>query len=317
MKFRLRAAFCLLAGATLVAGAAQAQFGGLGELAKKVVPSRLSTITSGPQPISTSILDAIYGDPTKDGFTPSGKARPLMSLPRTATGGFVLQIGYFEMSAQSYCLHAGTHGPGGGDGYLYAPVKGSARDAVISILQNSVAHPEIDQHDIQALLWAIVARAKFEDLNSSYKLTASKLLTPKQLASLNRNALSVLTSPQLAQLTGGAPPLLRQVMAAESRMRGLLSVPGTAYADLERAAVLSGAAPRGEGSIDTPATRWSAHPDGYFIRFLPRGYRQTIVQIWVPTKSIAIGKPFDPATHIAVPGNTSRQRLAQSGRLYQ
>ena len=33
--------------------------------------------------------------------------------------------------------------------------------------------------------------------------------------------------------------------------------------------------------------------------------------------SPAVGKEYDPATHIAVPGNTARQRLIQSGRAQQ
>lgn len=49
----------------------------------------------------------------------------------------MLQAGYYVFTDQSYCLHAGTHGPGGGDGYLYAPPKGPAEDAVMSILHNS------------------------------------------------------------------------------------------------------------------------------------------------------------------------------------
>ena len=38
---------------------------------------------------------------------------------------------------------------------------------------------------------------------------------------------------------------------------------------------------------------------------------------WVPQGSPAVGKEYDPAAHIAVPGNTARQRLIQSGRLQQ
>jgi hypothetical protein len=81
--------------------------------------------------------------------------------------------------------------------------------------------------------------------------------------------------------------------------------------------VLSGAAPRGEGSIEIPSGRWSMHPDGYYIRYIPSGYSSTRVEIWVPQGSPAVGKEYDPATHIAVPGNTARQRLIQSGRPQQ
>lgn len=316
MKRQTIARFIALA---LAAGSvsASAQFGGLGGLGNvlKAVPIKApSSLLSGPEPVSTNIRDAVYGDPSKDGWTPPVRAAALTSLQRTPTGGFVLRPGYYEMNAQSYCLHAGTHGPGGGDGYLFAPVKGAARDAVISILQNSVAHPEIDQHQIQLLLWAIVARAKFEDLSTELKAVAARLLTTKQLASLNRNALSVLTNSQLASALGGYPPGIRQVMEAEGRMRSLLATPNMAYSEMERVAVLTGKAPRGEGSIDTPSGRWSRHPDGYWIRFIPSGYQRTLVQIWVASGDPGIGKTYDPGNTIAVPGNTARQRLAQSGR---
>jgi hypothetical protein len=274
----------------------------------------LGSLTEGKLPISTNIKDAIYGDSAKDNFRP-GRAAALSTLPRDPNGGFVLAAGYYQMTVQSYCLHAGTHGPGGGDGYLYASVKGAATEAVIAILQNSLAHLDIAQHDIQMLLWAIVSRAKFEDLNNQLKIVAGRLLTQKQLAALNRNALSVLTSPAMSRAMGGAPPFLRQVFQAEADMRRLVSAPSLAYADMERVAVLAGAAPLGEGSVETPSGRWSLHPDGYWVRYIPSGYSTTLVQIWVAAGSAAVGRVCDLATHIAVPGNTSRQRLAQSARI--
>ena len=308
----------VLGSGALLATAAQAQFGSIGSVVRSlpIKAPAIPDVLNGPAPVSTSIKDAVYGDPAKDGFTPPGAPLALTGLKRTPDGGFVLAAGYYAMTAQSYCLHAGTHGPGGGDAYLFAPVKGSARDAVISILHNSVSHPEIEQHDIQLLLWAIVARAKFEDLDMRLKGVAAKLLTTKQLAGLNRSALGVLTSPQLASVTGGLPGPVRTVVAAESRMRGLLSTPGSSYADIERVAVLGGIAPRGPGSIDLPATRWSLHPDGFWVRYNPSGYTNTRVEVWVPAGSKAVGKAYDPGSSIAVPANTARQRLAQSARIY-
>lgn len=295
--------------------AGQAQFGGLGNLIKKAPAIAAPKFLSGPQPISTNIADAIYADPSHDQFTP-GTAVALTNLARDARGGFVLKPGYYLMLAQSYCLHAGTRGPTAGDGYLFAPVKGTARDAVVSILQNSVAHPEIDQHDIQMLLWAIVAKASFENLDNRLKVVAAQLLTTRQLATLNHNALSVLTSPELARLTGGMPAPLRAVAEAESRLRGMFSSGTSSYADMERIAVLAGAAPRGPGSVDVPATRWSLQPDGYWVRYRPNGYTNTQVEVYVAPGSAAVGKSYDPGQSIATPGDTGRQRLAQSGRVY-
>src|SRR5688500_7901564 len=160
-----------------------AQIGGLGGLGDKL-KKKTPNLLGGKEPITTSLPDAKWGDASKDGFTPREAGRSLMTLQRTPNGGFVLQAGYYSQQVQSYCLKAGTHGPGGGDGYLYAPPKGPAEDAVMTVLRNSVQHPDLEQQDIQALLWAIIARAKFEDLQPQMKTTAAKLLTPRQLASL-------------------------------------------------------------------------------------------------------------------------------------
>lgn len=290
-----------------------AQLGGLGGLGDKL-KSKVPNLLEGKPPITTSLPDAKWGDSSKDGFTPREAERSLMTLQRTPNGGFVLQPGYYSMQTQSYCLKAGTHGPGGGDGYLYAPPKGPAEDAVMTIVRNSVNHPEIHQHDIQVLLWAIIARAKFEDLASEMKATAARLLTPRQLAALNRNALDVVTGPALQGALGQAPAGVRQVLQAEAQLRQMLTTPGATFAEMERIAVLTGAAPLGEGSQEVPSGRWSIHPDGYYVRYIPSGYSSTKVEIWVPQGNPAVGKEYDPATHIAVPGNTARQRLIQSGR---
>jgi hypothetical protein len=314
-SFRAAAA-ALLVVAALGSSAAPAQFGdalrgAAGKLAKK---TPVGNLLAGKPPITTSLEDAKWGDPSRDNFTPREAKRSLMQLQRTPNAGFVLQPGYYAMEAQSYCLKAGTHGPGGGDGYLYAPPKGPAEDAVMTIIRNSVQRPEIAQSKIQTLLWAIVARAKFEDLSGEHKAIASQLLTPRQLASLNRSALDVLSGSALTNALGGVPEPLRQIAQAEAQLRQMLTTPGTSFAEMERVAVLSGLAPAGAGSREVPSGRWSLHPDGYYVRYLPRAYSQTLVEIWVPQGSPAVGKEFDPATHIAVPGNTSRQRLIQSAR---
>jgi hypothetical protein len=295
------------------ANSVSAQLGGLGGLGDKL-KKKVPNVLEGKPPITTSLPDAKWGDSSKDGFTPREAGRSLMTLQRTPNGGFVLQPGYYSMQTQSYCLKAGTHGPGGGDGYLFAPPKGPAEDAVMTIVRNSVNHPEIHQHQIQVLLWAIIARAKFEDLAPEMKATASRLLTPRQLASLNRSALDVLTGPALQGALGQAPAGVRQVLQAEAQLRQMLTTPGTTFAEMERVAVLTGAVPLGEGSREIPSGRWSMHPDGYYVRYIPSSYSSTKVEIWVPQGSPAVGKEYDPAAHIAVPGNTARQRLIQSGR---
>jgi hypothetical protein len=306
---------------------AHAQFGGLGKLGKlggvgEVVGRaagrlNIDDVVRGDPPITTSLPDARWAVDSLDNFTPREAVRSMLQLQRTPNGGFVLQPGYYELHSQSYCLKAGTHGPGGGNGYLFAPTRGPAEDAVMTIVRNSVNRPEIPQGDIQTLLWAIIARAKFEDLQPHHKATASKLLTPRQLANLNRSALDWVPGQALDNAIANLPPLVKQVLQAEAEIRRMLTAPTTSFADLERVAVLAGMPPLGAGSRDVPLGRWSLHPDGYYVRYLPRSYNYTVIQIWVPQGSPTVGKEFDPATHIAVPGNTARQRLIQSGRTHQ
>jgi len=302
--------YLLLVSLLSVAIFSEAQLGGLGDkLLKGKDPLQIKK-----PPITTSLEDAKWEAVDKDGFTPGEAEKSLMSLQRTPNGGFVLQPGYYSMQTQSYCLKAGTHGPGGGDGYLFAPPLGPMEEIVMSVIRNSVNRPEIHQHDIQVLLWSVIAKAKYENLDHKIKVVAAQLLTPKQLASINRTGLDIIPASVQQKAMDEAPAPLRAVLEAEARLRQMLTTPGTSFAEMERVAVLSGAAPLGEGSRDVPSGRWSLHPDGYYVRYLPSGYSSTRVEIWVPQGSPSVGKEFDPATHIAVPGNTARQRLIQSAR---
>jgi hypothetical protein len=313
-----RRAFTAAAFLAAAASPLHAQIGGLrGALGRVAQHANLDAVLRGDPPITTSLPDARWAVDSLDNFTPREAKRSLMQLQRTPNGGFVLQPGYYELHDQSYCLKAGTHGPGGGDGYVFAPTRGPAEDAVMTIVRNSVNRPNIDQHDVQVLLWAIIARSKFEDLDSRLKATATQLLAPRQIAALNRTALDLVPGPALDAATNRMPPLVRQVFQAEAQIRQMLTTPGTPYEQMERVAVLAGMAPMGEGSRPVPSGRWSLHPDGYYVRYLPSSYTNTVVQVWVPQGSPAVGKEYDPATHIAVPGNTARQRLIQSGRAYQ
>lgn len=316
-----RTARLTLALSVLIASSLHAQIGGLRRAAQRAAERAPdpTALLQGDPPITSNLGDARWAVDSLDTFTPPDAVRDLTTLQRTPNGGFVLQPGYFEMHTQSYCLKAGTHAPNPGDhgdGYIYAPTLGPADDHVLTILRNSVNHPEIAQRDIQVLLWAIIARAKFNEMAPSYQATAARLLTPQQLATLNRSALEI-AGPVLERAINEAPPLLKRVLEAERDIRRQLTNPSGTFADLERVAVLTGLAERGEGSRNVPSGRWSLHPDGYYVRYLPQGYSYTVTQIWVPQGSPAVGKEYDPATHIAMPGNTARQRLVQSGRQRQ
>src|SRR5690349_25153760 len=136
--------------AVACADAASAQIpGGLGRAVGRAAGRmNVDAVLRGDPPITTSLPDARWAVDSLDNFTPREAKRSLMQLQRTPNGGFVLQPGYYEFHDQSYCLKAGTHGPTSGDGYIYAPPIGTAEDAVMSVVRNSVNKPQIPQHDV-------------------------------------------------------------------------------------------------------------------------------------------------------------------------
>lgn len=268
----------------------------------------------GGSPITTSLADAIYADPNRDRHSPAAtRSLEVLRSPQQA-GTFTLRAGHYAMLVQSYCLQAGTYAPGGGDGYLYAPVLGPAREVVVAIVQNSATVQAVAQRDVQSLLWAILARTRPTALSPHLQAVAARLLTPALLSAWTRLfATDLLRDAAQQQLMARASPQLRAVLDAEHRLRTLFTS-GASFSDLERAAVLLGVAPLGEGSTQVPAGRWSRHPDGYWVRYLPQSYSTTRFEVAVDTGSAAVGRVLDPALHIAMPGNTARQRLIQSAR---
>ena len=304
--------FALLALVT-VTSPVFAQFGDLGKKLPSI-PGVESIFKKGPA-ITTSLKDAKWEAADQDGVNP--ESRPLSSLKRGPHGGFILEEGDYSSTMQSYCLHAGTYGPTRGDAYLYAPVKGPSAKLVTILVQNTVEHPEIEQRKVQYLLWAIIARTKFSDLPSDLQTVAGKLLTPQQILDLNGGALGFLSDEIMKRGYINEPPFIQQIMQAENNLRRAMVSPTSNYGDLEAIAVLTGASTPGKDSRDVPRGRWSRHPEGYWVRYKPNGYSNTVLEIRVDKEAKCIGTEFDPASHIATPCDTSRQRLIQSGRFYE
>lgn len=304
----------------------------------------------GEAPVTTSIERATTEAPSLDGFEPARWLR-LQDQPRDGSGAFQLAPGSYEFQAASYCLHAGTHGPGRGDGYLYAPLEGGRSGMIRAILQNSVAHPEVPQRDIQVLLWAILARTPVDQMPRSAKAAALRLLTPGQVLELGIGPMPVMTPGIWGGEGPSMPPAMARVLQAESRLRQLFARADTPYLELERVAVLLGDPEPDPARRDVPRGRWSSHADGYYVRFFPSGYDETRVQVYVPEPATtaraaeAVDVPgfrfasqaegpispdgsatrpvhvtpvgrvrVDLSEAVAVPAARGRQRLAMSGR---
>jgi hypothetical protein len=250
----------------LCSNTASAQFGISTDLLKLGSSALgLDKLFKKPAAITTSFENVNKDGSKMPDFFKLETAQPLYLLPKAPTGGFVLCSGYYEMTNKSYCLHAGTFAPSKGDGYMYAPTNGSKKEIVTAILKSAENHPEIDQHKIQVLLWAIIAKTKFIDFSTEIKLTAVTLLTKKQLTQLEDGALGFLPDEVISQAKSKLPESVQTVFEAENNIRGLITSGSYTYQEMEKYAILAGMAPP---RTDYPSGIWTLHPDGYYTIYV-------------------------------------------------
>ena len=302
-----------------------------------VITGTRSLLGRDDEAVTTSIRDADPKPSAVDGFALDRRLyRPLLAAPRTRGGALLLKPGVYAATVRSYCLHAGTHAPSSGDGYLYAPLKGSRAGIIRSILSRSSAHPEIRQEDVQILIWNVLLRTKPDTYSPDQQAAARKLLSSQELLDLEGGALGVIPEAALDRTLAAAPAALQGPLRAANDLRALFARGGATYEEIERIAVLP---PSGAKSA-IPAGQWSRHPGGFFVRYLPEGYRRTRVEVLVlgapsppgaraaPMGAGAVlaraapdagrgddggGVEYDPGGDVVTPANTSSQRLGISG----
>jgi len=271
---------------TLVITIAVCQLPGLPKINTPKLPAipGLDLLIKEEPPITTSLSDALTEIPFLDNFNPLALIR-LSVLPRDAQNRFQVFPGDFMFEAQSYCLHAGTHGPGSGEGYLYAPLKGPRYGVIRTIIQRSVEQHDLEQRKVQSLIWAILARTKPNQLSSELRDTANRLLRPEELRTLEGTGWDYLKENSSGSSPfGSLPGPVRQVMEAENNLRNLFYQANAPFEELERVAVLTGEYEPRKGDREVPRGRWSYHPEGYFVRYFPHGYSHTTQNIYFPEK---------------------------------
>lgn len=242
----------------------------------------IEALTGEDDPVvSTGIADAQTEIAYLDNYSPK-QPIPLDVLRPAKDGTFHLPPGAYEFDCQSYCLQPGTYGPSRGDGYLYAPLKGSKSGVISSILKRSANHPRIPQEDIQTLIWAVLARTKISDMSGESRAAASKLLTDDEIKSIQASALDVVPEDELDSVFSEVTEPVRRVLEAENDLRCKLTDSTATYDELADIAVLKGDHEKGKGSREVPAGRWSYDPQGCFVRYIPDGYTTTHIEIYVP-----------------------------------
>ncbi|MEO5646766.1 MAG: hypothetical protein ABIQ56_00310 [Chitinophagaceae bacterium] len=304
----------------------QFKLGKLGDALKK--NKGVSKVLEGTPAISTCFADVN----TKDTKTPTfgeGKTyKPLSSLKKNEAGNYLLEPGFYETTNLSYCLKVGTPGPAKGNVYGLAPLNGKMDDIVYAILLKSQQMwlgnnadsltglsgigsslkgiGGIKQKDVQLLLWGIIAKADFTNLSGRTKAVAAALLTPDQLLKLNGGAIKTVSNLAMDKGWLEKPEALRKIEMAQHSIRDLYRNGNSTFEDFERLAVLVGDSDEEQG---LPTDMWFKHPNGYYVRFMPRGYPRTLTQVYVPDGNHSI--EFINTGFVATPTD-SRQRLAQT-----
>ena len=241
----------------------------------------LRGILDEPPALSSSFDDAVTGVPFLDDLDPAITA-PMCQLPFSGDGAFIVALpGMYELRARSYCLHAGAHGPGSGEGYLYAPLQGKLADVIQSVLDQSMMHPEVAQDRVQSLIWAIEAHAKVSEMSPELRDAADVLLTREQIHRLNGGALGMIPEELFDQAFVDVPDEARMVLEAQARLRQRLQQEVYDFDALQDIAVLAGE-PEDEGGPIVPRGRWSWTPDGFFVRYFPHSYPDTTIQLYAP-----------------------------------
>lgn len=292
----------------------------------------VSGILEGKKPITTNFKDDVSLEGTlQPDFGQDKTYRNLHDMPQGLDGAYQLQPGFYELTNLSYCLKAGTHGPGQGDAYGLANLEGKMDDVVYAVIKRSqevwrnkeqidIAQVQdrdnrgnivetafrITQRDVQVLLWAIIAKANFQNMQGRTKVVATMLLTPQQLVKLNGGAIKTVANFADDKNIVNKPGIVETVERAEASIRALYQNANATYEDFERLAVLAGLADEPQ-----PVTRgtWFKHKNGYYVAYYPEGYSRTRTRVYVPEGNGTVS--FIATGSVATPSD-ARQRLAQT-----
>jgi hypothetical protein len=231
----------------------------------------------------------------------------LLELPQSQDGEIILWEGFYEAAFKSYCLQPGTPDPSARDAYLQAPLGGYRKDIVETVLRNSLDRSDLEQRNIQLLLWSVVSGSDYNRLSSSVKATSRQLLTSKQVFALQGGVMGMVkTFAASFPETGGNNTF--------NDMRKLFELGTSSYEAYERLAVLR--QPSIISHADYKRDQWYQQEGGYYVRYYPESYQRVKIQVYVPAGSLdAEGKRagsyllFDPVTMMAIPANSNAQRL--------
>ncbi|HQV87310.1 MAG TPA: hypothetical protein PLO70_09210 [Chitinophagaceae bacterium] len=257
--------------------------------------NNIQTTTDDASPVTT--IDQPF-------LAPEQKPLSLMDLPQTQDGGFVLQPGFYEAEFKTYCLQPGTPDPREGDAYLQGPVTGYRKSIVESILLNSRDQQDMEQKNIQLLLWSTVSGADYSKLSPAVKADATRLLTPKQIFELKGGVMGLIKD--VSRSTG--------VLNGNSDIKKLFETSIDSYEAYENIAVR-----REQSKVIKRGVKydqWYKQQENYYVRYYPVSYKKVRIQVYMPENILDADNKlnneyvvFDPTGQQAIPAFTNAQRL--------
>lgn len=261
-----------------------------------------SSSRNGKQTVSNITIDTASS--VQPAIASDQKPQSLMDLPQTQYGGFVLAPGFYEAEFKTYCLQPGTPDPSQGDAYLQGPVTGYRKDIIESVLLKSGEKPELDQRNVQLLLWSVVSGSNFNKLSHTVQSDAIKLLTPKQVFTLKGGVAGVIKTVSNSS----------KIFNVDLGMQRLFETGITSYETFERIAVLK--EPSQIRRRNIKYDQWYRQTENYYVRYFPVSYKKVRIQVYVPDSLMDAGAKldgeyvvFDPTGQQAIPAFTNAQRL--------
>lgn len=228
----------------------------------------------------------------------------LMDLPQTEYGGYVLKPGFYEADFKTYCLQPGTPDPRKGDAYYQGHVTGYRKEIVETVLLNSRDKREIDQKNIQLLLWSVVSGSNFNSLPYNVQSDAMKLLTQKQIFELKGGVMGLIKN---ASYSSG-------ILNTNKDMQRLFETGIHSYEAYERIAVRSERSRVVKEGVKYD--QWYKQKENYYVRYFPESYKRVKIQIYVPNDILDDENKlnddylvFEPTGLEAIPAYTNAQRL--------
>lgn len=259
-----------------------AQFDDLLKGKIKIKLPTLAELTQGEAPLTTNIKDVtFYGWPEFDRINPADYVT-LTNADRNKNHLYTLKPGHYKLELKSFCARGYTYGPTDGMGYFDAPWKGSKVKFFKELLAAYNQKPDVDQKNIQLLIWATLARVKPDELKGPARQALIDLLGDKGLKMMAEGALSHYAEDAMKPLFRQADRAMQPFLEYDNKIRGLFADANASYSEFERLAVLPAPAEPLRSII--PKERWNIHPNGYMFRADVRGYSRTSLEIIVPRK---------------------------------